>query len=234
MKLNVLKITVLALVSFFAFYGIAAANPAQAQQYMAQGVKLIKAKQYDKAIQYLNQSIKLRPTANAYAYLGFAYNAKGDKANAVRNAQQALKMDPNNQIAKKLSASAGGAAAARPGAAGKEVQYLQMGHKFMKAKNFDQAIRYYNGSIKVKPTAQAYQWLGTAYMNKGNKDMARTAYQNSLKLNPNNPAVKNALAKLGGAPSGTAAEPRLGEQLGVHPLLLAGLFAGAIAVLFLF
>lgn len=228
MKLNVSKIIVLALVSFFAFYTAVAANPAQAQQYLNQGVKMVKAKQFDKAIQYLNYSIKLKPSANAYAYLAYSYYGKGDKANAVRNAQMALKMDPNNQIAKKIAGSASA------GASGKEMQYLQMGHKFMKAKNYDQAIKYYNGSIKVKPTAQAYQWLGTAYLNKGNKDMAKKAYQQSLQLNPNNPAVKNQLAKLGGSSSGAGSEPRLGEQLGVHPLLLAGLFAGAIAALFLF
>jgi len=122
----------------------------------------------------------------------------------------------------------GGAAAG----GSKANQYLTMGHKYLKAGQYDKAIQYYNASAKTQPTYQAYQFMGTAYYKKGDKANAKIAYEKSLRLNPNNTGVRNILAKLGGGES--SSDPRLSQQMGVHPLLLAGLFAGAIAVLFLF
>jgi len=227
MKFNV-KVVVIMVVAVLFAAATAMANPAQAKQYLLQGHKLLKAKQYDKAIQYYNYSIKLSPSADAYYYAGLANFMSGKKPEALSNAQQALKLNPAHAQAKALMAKAGGSGAA---SGGKGQKYLVMGHKYLKMKQYDMAIKYYKASAKVQPTYQAYQFLGTAYYKKGDMDNARTAYEKSLSLNPNNPSVRNILAKMG---SGGAAEPRISQQMGVHPLLLAGLFAGAIAVLFLF
>lgn len=229
MKLNVSKVFIPVISILLLSAGMLAA--ADAASYLNAGIKAIKAKQYDKAVQYLSYSAKTQPSSNAYYYLGYAYYGKGDKANALSSFQQALKLNPNNAAAKqmvaKLSGGSGGGAAG-----GQAGQYLAKGHQFLKAKKYDNAIQYYQASIKIQPTAQAYQYMGTAYYYKGDKANAKAAYEKSLQLNPNNPGVRNMIAKLGGG-SGGGGEPRLGDQLGVHPLLLAGLFSVAIGVLFL-
>jgi len=197
---------------------------------MDYGVKAVKAKQYDSAIKYLAYSVKLKPTSNAYYYLGYAYLGKGDKTNAQSSFQQAYKLNPANTTAKQMADKLGGAAAGAP-AGGQAQQYLTQGHQYLKAKRYDEAIKFYQASVAAEPTYQAYQYMGTAYYYKGDKDNAKKCYEQSLQLNPNNPGVSNMISKLGGASGG--GEQRLGEQLGVHPLLLATLFAGVIAALFI-
>ncbi|MFP4467228.1 MAG: tetratricopeptide repeat protein [Candidatus Goldiibacteriota bacterium] len=224
-KVIVFMFAVILLMSSFAF-----ASPAKARQYLLQGNKLLQAKKYNNAIRYYNASIKQQPTANAYYYLGVAYQMSGKKAEALRSFQRALKLNPNHTNAKKMAARLQGASG---GGSSKAKQYLAMGHKLFKQNKLSQAIRYYNASAKLQPTYQAYQFMGTAYYKMGDKANAIKAYERSLQINPNNPGVKNVLNKLKGQTK-TAGDPRLSEQMGVHPLLLAGLFAGAIAVLFLF
>ncbi|MCX8094072.1 MAG: tetratricopeptide repeat protein, partial [Candidatus Goldbacteria bacterium] len=235
MKLKILKIIALLVCVSFLFTVSTFADAQKAKQYLDAGVKYVKAKDYDKAIQYLNYSIKMQPTSNAYYYLGYAYYAKGDKNNALSNFQMALKLNPSNTAAKQMVDKLGASAEADAGAGDpKAQQYLIAGHKYLKAKDYDNAIKYYQASINIQPTYQAYQFMGTAYYYKGDKAKAKEAYEKSLELNPNNPGVRNILAKLGGVPPTTTAEPRLSEQIGVHPLILAGAFAGALAVIFLF
>lgn len=222
----------LALILFVSAGMALAASPAQAKQYLDYGNKYLKAKQYDNAISYYNQSIKVKASTEAYYYLGVAQFYKGDKAGALRSFQYALKLNPSNAAAKAMVAKLGGGAAGGAKAGGPAQQYLVTGHKYLKAKQYDMAIKYYQASAKVSPTYQAYQFMGTAYYYKGDHANAKTAYEKSLQLNPNNPMVRSVLAKLGSG--GAAGEPRISQQMGVHPLLLAVLFAGAIAVLFLF
>ncbi|MCE5300684.1 MAG: tetratricopeptide repeat protein [Spirochaetia bacterium] len=216
----------------FASFSFAAANPAQAKQYMDYGVKYIQAKQFDNAIKYLNQSIKLGATADAYYYLGVAYYYKGNKASALRNFQYAMKLNPSHTQAKAMVSKLGGTSSGAGAAGGPAQQYLITGHKYLKAKQYDMAIKYYQASANAQPTYQAYQFMGTAYYYKGDMANARTAYEKSLQLNPNNPGVRSVLDKIGGGAAG--GEQRISEQLGVHPLLLALLFAGLLAVAFLF
>jgi len=227
MKFKAYKVLVVALALVFASGLLFAAT---AEQYLAQGNKFLKAKQYDKAIQYYSASAKMKRTDAAYYYMGLAYYMKGKKAEALSSFQNALKVNPANANAKKMVAKLQGGTSGAGGS--KANQYLTMGHKYLKAGQYDKAIQYYNASAKTQPTYQAYQFLGTAYYKKGDTANAKAAYEKSLQLNPNNTGVRNILAKLGGGDG--SSDPRLSQQMGVHPLLLAGLFAGAIAVLFLF
>jgi tetratricopeptide (TPR) repeat protein len=232
MKLNVSKKIILVVSILLLSAGMLSAAAASAQSYMDYGVKAVKAKQYDNAIKYLAYSVKMQPTSNAYYYLGYAYYMKGDKANALTNFQQAVKLNPANTSAKQMVDRLGGGATAGAATGGQAQQYLAKGHQYLKARRYDEAIKFYEASAASQPTYQAYQYMGTAYYYKGDKANAKTAYEKSLQLNPNNPGVRNMVAKLGGG-SGGGGEQRLGEQLGVHPLLLATLFAGVIAALFI-
>jgi tetratricopeptide (TPR) repeat protein len=231
-----LKFLVLLVVAVFMIFSLSfSADPAKAKQYLDYGNKLLSAKQYDNAIKYYAYSIKMQPTSEAYYYMALAYYYKGDKDQALRNAQYALKLNPANANAKKLVDSlAGATAGTTAGAAGGD-QYLLAGHKYLKAKQYDMAIKYYQASINTNPTYQAYQFMGTAYYYKGDMANAKAAYEKSLELNPNNPQVRSILAKIDQSGGGAAGgEQRISQQMGVHPLLLASLFAGAIAVLFIF
>ncbi|MEI7542906.1 MAG: tetratricopeptide repeat protein [bacterium] len=230
MKVSKLIIT-LALIVFVSSGILFATASDDAKQYLDYGNKLLKAKQIDKAISYFNQSIKLSPSSENYYSLGVAQYYKADQASALRSFQYSLKLNPANAAAKAMVAKLSGGAGSA--AAGPAQQYLMTGHKYLKAKQYDMAIKYYQASAKVGPTYQAYQFMGTAFYYKGDFENAKLAYNKSLQLNPNNPGVKNVLAKLNSS-TGGAAEPRISQQLGVHPILLAGLFAAAIAVLFLF
>lgn len=232
MNLKVSRIFAFLVGALFIFYLSSFGANTKAQQYLNAGIKYLKAKDYDKALQYLNYSVKLEKSSNAYYYRGYAYYLKGDLKNAFSNFQMALKLNPSNNNAKKMIYRLRGSAGAKVGNS-KVQQYLIAGHKYLKAKNYDTAIKYYQASINIQPTYQAYQFMGTAYYYKGDMAKAKDAYEKSLQLNPNNPGVRNILTKLGGKPS-TGEESRISEQIGVHPLLLAGAFAGALAVIFLF
>jgi tetratricopeptide (TPR) repeat protein len=231
--MKVPKMFLVVLVILFVAAGAVLASPEQAKQYLDYGNKYLKAKQYDNAIAYYNQSIKAGASTEAYYYLGVAFFYKGDKAGALRNFQYSLKLNPSNAAAKAMVAKLGGGAVSGGAATGgPAMQYLTTGHKYLKAKQYDMAVKYYQASANAAPTYQAYQFMGTAYYYKGDYENAKKAYEKSLQINPNNPGVRSILAKLGNG--GGANEQRISQQMGVHPLILAALFAGAIAVLFLF
>lgn len=235
MRFNVTKVLALVLVTLIFAMGAAfAADPAKAQQYLTYGHQYLKAKQYDNAIKYYQYSAKLNPTADAYYYTGYAYFYKGDKTQALRYAQYALKINPSHANSQKLIAAAGGAAGGGAAPAGGGDKYLNAGMQYLKAKQFDKAIQYFNASIQMRPTAEGYMYLGTAYYYKGDMANAKAAYQKSLELNPNNAQVRQVIAKIDQQGGGAGGEQRISQQMGVHPLLLAVLFAGAIAALFVF
>lgn len=229
------KFLVLLVVFVFMIFSLSFSDAAKAKQYLDYGNKLLSQKQYDNAIKYYAYSIKMQPTSEAYYYMALAYYYKGDKDQALRNAQYSLKLNPANTNAKKLVDSLAGATAGAPaGTAAGGDQYLLAGHKYLKAKQYDMAIKYYQASINTNPTYQAYQFMGTAYYYKGDMANAKAAYEKSLELNPNNPQVRSILAKIDQSSGAAGGEQRISQQMGVHPLLLAVLFAGAIAVLFIF
>ena len=64
---------------------------------------LIAANKPDDAITWLNLNMEFYPKSSAtYAALGQAYARKNDTANAVKNFEKAIELDPNNQAAKRL------------------------------------------------------------------------------------------------------------------------------------
>lgn len=66
-------------------------------------------------------------------------------------------------------------------------QYLAYGNKLYTARNYQQAIQYYNYAAKLNPSnAAAYQGMGYCYYALGNKQYALAYCQKALQLNPNN------------------------------------------------
>ena len=66
---------------------------------VALGRRQLKIKQYDKAIQSANKALERAPSAPAFALLGDVYAARGDCAKALKQYEQALKLDPAEKFA---------------------------------------------------------------------------------------------------------------------------------------
>jgi tetratricopeptide (TPR) repeat protein len=72
-----------------------------AAEHMAKGITHLKAKQYDAAIDELEESASVYPEAESFYYLGYAYYMKGRKGdgesrkNAIENFERAYELDPN-------------------------------------------------------------------------------------------------------------------------------------------
>jgi tetratricopeptide (TPR) repeat protein len=72
-----------------------------AVEHLEKGIAHLKAKQYDAAIDELEESASIYPEAEAFYYLGYAYYMKGRKGNgesrkkAMENFEQAYEIDPN-------------------------------------------------------------------------------------------------------------------------------------------
>ncbi|HXY55887.1 MAG TPA: hypothetical protein VEM40_14570 [Nitrospirota bacterium] len=72
-----------------------------AAEHLEKGIAHLKAKQYDAAIDELEQSASIYPEAESFYYLGYAYYMKGRKGDggsmkkAMENFAQAYEIDPN-------------------------------------------------------------------------------------------------------------------------------------------
>jgi tetratricopeptide (TPR) repeat protein len=69
---------------------------------VAAAAPLIAANKADDAIAWLQLNVEFYPKSSAtYAALGQAYARKNDTANAIKNYEKAVELDPNNQPAKR-------------------------------------------------------------------------------------------------------------------------------------
>ena len=72
-----------------------------AAEHMEKGIKLTAARNYDAAIEELEEAVSTAPSAEAYYRLGYAYYMKGktgdedSRQRAIENFEQAYDMDPN-------------------------------------------------------------------------------------------------------------------------------------------
>jgi len=68
---------------------------------MEKGVKLLKAKKFDEAIEALEEAVAAAPNAEAHYLLGYAYYMKGksgdedSRQKSIENFEQAYQIDPN-------------------------------------------------------------------------------------------------------------------------------------------
>ncbi len=103
-------------------------------------------------------------------------------------------------------------------------QYLAYGNRLYAAKNYSQAVQYFNAAIKMNPNnAAAYQVTGNCYYALGNKKYALAYYQRASALQPANAAlaqfVRNLSAQVNSAPAAPmagapAAAPAARDYLG--------------------
>ena len=121
------------------------------------------ARIYDRAIDDLNQAIRLDPgNAGAYVDRGRVYMDKGDSDRAIADYNQALRLNPNFARA-----------------------YNNRGVAYYNKKDYDRAIADYTQAIRLDPHAVAYNNRGIDYANKKDYDRAIADYTQAIRLDPN-------------------------------------------------
>lgn len=143
----------------------------------------IQQKNYDKAVESLNQEIQKNPQSDEGHYLlGFILGEKGDIEGMLENYDKSLAI--SNKFAKNIAESrkyhwADGF--------NKGVQLFNRGAKIGNTDSakviFEQAIDKFNGAIAAEPdSADTYKNLAFAYLNIGDRDAAIEPYKKIIEL----------------------------------------------------
>jgi tetratricopeptide (TPR) repeat protein len=171
-----------------------AATPAAAQWYVA-GNRYYAQKQYDQALQYFAQSLKLdRRQPAAYQMVGNCYYAKGNLASALQYYRYALQLNPSNTplaaLIQRLSAPA---------------DPLGAGRQLYQAQRYREALASFQALAAQQPqNAKAFQYIGNCQYALGDRGAALATYQHALQLAPGNQALSDFITKLTAAQNGTA------------------------------
>jgi len=119
---------------------------------------------HDRAIQDLNEAIRLSPT-HAYMYRnrGIDFYEKRDYGRAIQDFDEAIHLKPNDPDI-----------------------YDMRGKAYVGGGDYDRGIQDFNQSIQISPIfALAYRDRGSAYMRKDDFDRAIQDYDQAMRLNPN-------------------------------------------------
>lgn len=120
-------------------------------------------KKYDKALLYLNNSLKMNPyEPEGYYYKGLVYRETGDTAKAISSFQTAIEQEPGFFDA-----------------------YNTLAETFMKQGNWKAAQEYLETGLTIKADdGVMYYNLGVVLQHQGNADSARIYYKKALDLQP--------------------------------------------------
>jgi tetratricopeptide (TPR) repeat protein len=133
-----------------------------ADTYLSRGLALFEKGDYQGAINYLDQAIKLNPNyAVAYTKRGAVRLAIGDIQGGLTDLDEAIKLNPKETNAYTLRGS---------------IRYLQ-GDK-------QRALADVNQTINLNPNATAYLLRGSFHEDLGDKQGAIADYNQAIKLNP--------------------------------------------------
>jgi tetratricopeptide (TPR) repeat protein len=140
-----------------------------AEQYIQEGNRYAKEKQYDKAVDAFRLAIKLNPNlATAYFGLGSAYANMGRVTDALDPMRTAARLDPNNPLA-----------------------HLNLGRALASLRRFDDGLAEMNEAKRLSPNnANVYNEIGNVLLDGlGRFDEALTAYVEARRLNAALPYV---------------------------------------------
>jgi tetratricopeptide (TPR) repeat protein len=158
-------------------------------------------KDYDKAIAYFSEAIRLDPKfAGAYRNRALAYEEKGDLQKALEDYAVAIEIEPTNSRAYYYR----GLVHVRQKEADKAIAdfseairldpafpyaYNDRGVAYAGKKRYDLALKDYNRAIELAPKyALAYQNRGVAYVAQEQLDKAIADFSQAIKLVPQFPA----------------------------------------------
>jgi len=175
-----------------------------ARAFSSRGSAHIRKRQYDSAIQDLDQAIQRDPKyALAFQSRGTAYSLKGQYERAIGDFTQAIRLDPKSAVA----------LYARGGVYNVQGQY-------------DRAIQDFDQAIRLKPDlppvffAATFHERGLAYAGKGQYGRAIQDYDQAIRLYPNlTQAVNDRTTALRALQQPTRAEVALVKARQLNPNL---------------
>lgn len=167
-----------------------------------QGVKYFQTKNYTEAVNCFSKSINSNPDSKeSYNMRGLAYIHKGNPAKALSDFNKAIKIDPEFADAYNNRGTIYAADNERTNDAVKDFKkalllknkdpqaYYNLGFTYVKAKQYDDAIKYFNMSEEMSAAAlnpEVYYQRGMAYYHKERYKNAITDFSKVLKLLPDN------------------------------------------------
>lgn len=167
------------------------ANSVDSDAWFKLGYSRNEIKYYDSAITAYQKYIRLKPNySNGYNNLALVYKNLKRYPEAIENFKKALSLDPsydkaNNNLwdtyveSKKFTeAIEFYSQSATYGA------YLRIGYSYNMLKDYSNAIKFYQKSIKIKPSAAAYGCLADVYDEQKNYKKALEFFNKELSLAP--------------------------------------------------
>jgi len=138
-------------------------NPDLASPFRNRGIAYAAKAQYDRAIEDLDQAIRLDPKdAPAFNDRGNAYKAKAQDDRAIEDYDQAIRLDPTLARA-----------------------FYNRGNAYQGKVQYDRAIEDYDQAIRLDPKyAPAFYNRGSAYAAKAQYDRAIEDFDQAIRLDP--------------------------------------------------
>ncbi len=116
------------------------------------GIDLMQGRSYNLAINEFHKSLEFLPNEpNIYALIAMAYEKMGNLDEASRNIDLAMKIDPDNETAKKIIWNI----------------KIQQAENYIKAKNYDKALECYNSIPEDISTPSLHNNIAYIYIMKG-------------------------------------------------------------------
>ena len=176
-KLALCLFALLAFLPRVNLYASQADDPAnQAEELYTAGYLLTELGRYPEAIQFYMKSLAIRPTAEAYTFLGWTYGHLGVYEHAIEYAEKAIRTDPEY---------------GNP--------YNDIGVYLIEQGKEDEAIPYLEKAKRAKRYC-CYQFpyfnLGRIYIKKKQYEKAREEFKKSLEIDPSYLPAREALELL--------------------------------------
>jgi len=189
----------------------AKANPRTAYEFVERGVDHIRANEFDCALGACSEAIRLDSTlATAYACRGGVLANTGELSKALKDFNQALKIQPENgdfyysrsQVYERLEdtdlalADLAKAVELITSELGRSMAFSQRAGIYQKQGKLDESIKDYTDAIRLAPQfAYHFDNRGNVYSEKHSYEKAITDYSEAIKLEPANGYFRRHRAK---------------------------------------
>jgi len=190
-------VVVLALGCYFAVRAPTKSKPLDSENELARSVRLYNAGQYRQAAEAAQAFLKTNPNSvEALNNLAVSYLGLRQWDDAIRNAQEAIRLKPGFQLARnnlawilKEQEKAGSPSAPTP------ESLLNLSLADFQAGRFSECISAAQGALKLRPNfAEAYNNIGACYAALNIPEEAIRADQEALRLKPDFVLARNNLA----------------------------------------
>jgi protein O-GlcNAc transferase len=181
-----------------------ALRPQAADIQQARGIILGAVGRLDDAIAAFGTSVELEPSTLGFRNLAVAFIRKGNFADAIHAAQQAIAASPQDSESRMVLGDAfyknrqfSEAAEAFSNVIAVDSKHSRaydgLGNCLQELGIFDRSITAHLRAVALSPSPITWSNLGNAYKRSGNSDQAIAAYQSALQLQPDTPDAHNNL-----------------------------------------